>query len=79
MPSSDHKAALQQIIHRSNAAISSFARIESELRSIRKGLMPTDDKTRLDNMIRLNRETLAAMEKRLANAVAEVARLDCPR
>ena len=60
------KANLPQTLERTRAAIGVFADLEGVLRSIRKGMAPTSEKVRVEEMMRLNRQTLEALERKLA-------------
>lgn len=61
----DEKANLKRTLERTRAAIGAFWCMESELRTIRRGMSPGAEKSRVDEMIRLTRETIAALERKL--------------
>ncbi len=59
------KANLQQTLERTRAAIGVFAAYEGELRLIRKGMAASAIRERIGEMVRLNRDTLAALQRKL--------------
>jgi len=67
------KANLRQTLARTRAAIDVFADFEGVLRSIRKGMAPTADKVRVEEMLRLNRQTLQGLERKLVVLEQELA------
>ncbi len=54
-----------ETLSRTRAAIGTLGVIETELRLIRKGMAPTPEKIRLEHMIRLGREAVSALERKL--------------
>jgi hypothetical protein len=60
------KANVQQALDRTRAAIGALSQMAGELRVIRKGMAPTVERDRVAEMLRLNEETVAALERKLA-------------
>lgn len=58
-------ANLQQTIDRTHAAIGTLASMEQELRLIKKGMAPGAEKTRVEQMLRLSRETISGLQRKL--------------
>lgn len=59
------KANLQRTLERTRAAIGVLSDFASVLRLIRKGMAPTAERLRVEAMMRLNRDTLDALERKL--------------
>ena len=60
------KANLQQTLERTRAALGVFVDFEGVLHCIRKGMAPTTEKHLVEEMMRLNRNMVAALERKLA-------------
>ena len=58
-------ANLQQTIDRTRAAIGTLLSVEQELRLIKKGMAPTAERARVEQILRLTRETVAGLERKL--------------
>lgn len=59
------KLNLPRTLERTRAAIGVLADFGGVLHSIRKGMPHSAERLRIEEMIRMNRETLAALERKL--------------
>ncbi len=68
------KANLEQTLERTRAAMGAFWCMEGELRTIRRGMAPGAERSRVEEMLRLTRETVAGLERKLLVVQRELAR-----
>lgn len=59
------KLNLPRALERTRAAVGVLADFGGVLHSIRKGMPKSTERLRIEEMIRMNRETLAALERKL--------------